>query len=284
MRVLKAGDIISCTNIVFADGRADLGGRHPGIVLLPTDEMDDEAYCLYMTTDEKRARYEADKYVRYNHSFINLDHIIKQKNYIRKILGNVPVSSYISLLQKFYQYHCTSNNDRFEEIAPEIRTSLKLHTLVNSQIEVNASDIARFKTENISDESILASMLETTEISRTTEILEKLKLGEKRSKYITKLIQYKKELDQQKERKGQMNLNEMLEYEKGFMAKDPLTMTNQLLIDVMGMLISDPCQSKQEREKLQQMKKVLINQPKKVGDLRKETAYIPSSHPLPERE
>lgn len=54
MEILNYGSIVPCRDIRFEDGQCDMQTNHPGVVLLPTSEQEDMAFCLYMTSDEKK--------------------------------------------------------------------------------------------------------------------------------------------------------------------------------------------------------------------------------------
>ena len=143
MKILDYGDIIALRNIVFEDGKYDIEESHPGIVLLPTTEKDEEVVCLYMTSDKYRARRNANKYIRANskiikkQSFINLQQIIKTPNIKIMPLNELKNEDFYDLLDSFYNYqsNCENPNPIFDEIKGKVEIMLKLFE-INDKLDL----------------------------------------------------------------------------------------------------------------------------------------------------
>lgn len=57
MNILNCGDVIWATDIIFKDGNHDIEERgHPAIVLFPTSEEDESAFCIYMTSNRRKGK------------------------------------------------------------------------------------------------------------------------------------------------------------------------------------------------------------------------------------
>ena len=171
MQIREYGEVILCKNITFEDNKYDLEGRHPGIVLLPTTENDNEVCCLYMTSDAKRAKREKEKYIKNSEksekdSYINLQQIVRVVNNKERKLKHLKQEDFIEILESFYNYQINLDPQKedFLEIKGKVKTLLDL-LKTNEKVEI--------------DEPVSAEMLE--------EYM-KIKDSEKRKKiYATKL-------------------------------------------------------------------------------------------------
>ena len=139
MQVLDYGDIIPLRNITFEDGKYDMEESHPGIVLIPTSENDENAICLYMTTDKGRAKkynYQylaANREVSRKQSFINLKQLIKIPNIKYKPLNQLENDDFYYLLEKFYNFQttCENPNEMFNEIKRKVEIMLQIFKMNN---------------------------------------------------------------------------------------------------------------------------------------------------------
>lgn len=132
MQIRDYGEVVLCKNITFEDNKYDVKGGHPGIVLLPTSDKDDYAYCLYMTSDRKRAQRENDKYIDSKEgkkkSYINLQQIIKIKNSRGTEVNRLEEEEFIELLEQFYNYQDDLEvpKQEFLEIKDKLKTLLEI--------------------------------------------------------------------------------------------------------------------------------------------------------------
>lgn len=171
MQIREYGEVILCKNITFEDNKYDLEGRHPGIVLLPTTEDDNEVSCLYMTSDDKRAKREKDKYIKNSgksvkDSYINLQQIVRVINNKERAVNKLNQKEFVKILENFYNYQMNLEPQKqdFLDIKEKIKTLLDL-LKINEKLEI--------------EEQISAGMLES---------LMKIKDAEKREKiYATKI-------------------------------------------------------------------------------------------------
>ena len=62
MRILELGNGIMLRGLIFENNQADITNGHPGIVLIPTGELDDFAYCVHATSDTNRYNEEIEKF------------------------------------------------------------------------------------------------------------------------------------------------------------------------------------------------------------------------------
>ena len=160
MKILDYGDIIPLRNITFEDGKYDTEEFHPGVVLIPTSEKDDEVVCLYMTSDKHRAKKNQDKYfntdkISKKRSFINLQQIVKTPNIKIMPLSEFKNDFFYDLLENFYHYQKDNPNKQFAEIKDKIEIMLrifelndKLGILMSTRIELD--EIEKIKdTQNI---------------------------------------------------------------------------------------------------------------------------------------
>ena len=127
------GEIILCKNITFEDKQLDMEIGHPGIVLLPTSEYEDEIHCLYMTTDSNRAKKEKDKFVKLSNkvektSYVNIQQIVKRINIKDGELNILDEDKFKELLQNFYNYQMSLEQPKTEflEIKSKIETLLEI--------------------------------------------------------------------------------------------------------------------------------------------------------------
>ena len=171
MQIREYGEVILCKNITFEDNKYDLEGRHPGIVLLPTTEDDNKVSCLYMTSDDKRAKREKDKYIKNSgksvkDSYINLQQIVRVINNKERAVNKLSQKEFVKILENFYNYQMNLEPQKqdFLDIKEKIKTLLDL-LKINEKLEI--------------EEQISAGMLES---------LMKIKDAEKREKiYATKI-------------------------------------------------------------------------------------------------
>lgn len=133
MRIHEYGEIILCKNITFEDNQLDMEIGHPGIVLLPTSEYEDEVHCLYMTTDGNRAKKEKGKFVKLDknvekRSYVNIQQIVKRINMKDCEMNKLDDDEFKELLQTFYDYQMGLNplKKEFLEIKSKIETLLQI--------------------------------------------------------------------------------------------------------------------------------------------------------------
>lgn len=133
MIIHEYGEIILCKNISFEDKQIDMELGHPGIVLLPTSENEEDIYCLYMTTDIERANREDKKYVKLStkvakKSYINIQQIVKRINVKNAPMNRLDDDEFRDLLQMFYNYQVNlePKKQEFLEIKSKIETLLEI--------------------------------------------------------------------------------------------------------------------------------------------------------------
>lgn len=143
MKIREYGEVILCRNIIFEDNKYDVEKGHPGIVILPTSEKDDNAFCLYMTTDKKRAWREKEKYIKYTgkaekDSYVNLQHIVKVINNKEREIDKLEDEKFIDLLEKFYNFQINLNplKKEFLKIKSKIETLIDL-LKINKNLGIN---------------------------------------------------------------------------------------------------------------------------------------------------
>ena len=153
MNILEYGSIIMCRNITFEDNKYDIEGRHPGIVLLPTNENEDDVYCLYMTSDKKRAKEESYKYLKFKgiskkDSYINIQQIIKRENIKEKIYDKIEDTDFIKLLETFYNYQLElePKSENFNQIEEKIRILLEILKR-KENLNIETDDISQDELE-----------------------------------------------------------------------------------------------------------------------------------------
>lgn len=159
MNIREYGEVILCRKITFEDNKYDLEKGHPGIVLLPTSEKDDNAFCLYMTTDKKRSQKEKNKYIKYTgsavkDSYVNLQHIIKNVNNKEGELSKLQEEEFIELLEKFYDFQISLETPREEFLQIKRKIEILLDLLkVNKKLEIDNSITAKMleDLDNIED-------------------------------------------------------------------------------------------------------------------------------------
>lgn len=130
MAISYGGSIFFKRGLIFSDNKADLKHSHPTFNLITTDENDEYAYLLPMTSDNNRVRDHKDIYtpVMINKkSFLNLSHIIEVENKIRPRFEIVDPIEYKELLEKFYRYQINHPGDKkFEKIRNRVETLIQM--------------------------------------------------------------------------------------------------------------------------------------------------------------
>lgn len=215
MNILDYGSIILLKNITFEDGKYDLEGGHPGIVLLPTNETQEEAFCLYMTSDKNRAKKEEYKYAEcksktLKQSFINIQQIVETKNIRTDGLAKLPEREFHDLLEKFYQYQMTLEeaNPKFLKIKKKIEILIEL-LKTNEKMELTDFNITRDQidfleqVENIEKgKRIFAFVLAKNTNVSIEDINKKYLLNDKNKKIFEKLLEISDRIDK-------INLNDI---------------------------------------------------------------------------
>ena len=142
MNILEYGSVIKCKNIVFEDDEYDIKG-HPGVVILPTNEKQDKAICLYMTSNVKRKGKEdfycIEKRLKKT-SYVNIRQIIETDNIRKGPMGYLDDDEFIGLLESFYDYQINLDVKReaFKQIEGKIKILievLKKKRIVNINID-----------------------------------------------------------------------------------------------------------------------------------------------------
>ena len=138
MQILNCGDVILLRNITFQDGQYDIKEGHPGIVILPTDENDEEAICLYMTSSKNRSKDKG--YMHCNtrvkkNSFVNLKQIVKNPNVKLLPLATMPNSTIYNILGRFSEYQKDNPDENFEKVKNKIDIMLQLFKM-NSRLGI----------------------------------------------------------------------------------------------------------------------------------------------------
>lgn len=142
MNIRNYGEIVFCKNIIFEDNKYDFKQGHPGVVLLPTTEMEEDVICLYMTSDRKRTEREKDKYIKYEgkavkDSYINLQHIIKTINNKSAELSELEDEKFIKLLERFYNYQMCIKPIRADFFAIKSKIEVLLELLkINKKLAI----------------------------------------------------------------------------------------------------------------------------------------------------
>ena len=149
MNILDYGEVVPCRNIMFEDNKIDVKLGHPGIVILPTSENEEEAYCLYMTSNKARAKREKNKYVKFDgklpkESYVNLQHIVQKRNIMEQPLTTLSEEKFLSLIKKFYNYQINMNqiSNEFNNIQKQVKTLIELLE-INEELEVHDKSITR---------------------------------------------------------------------------------------------------------------------------------------------
>jgi len=130
MQVHGYGEIIWCREVIFENGKYDRLGRHPGIVIIPTSENEESAYCLHMTSDQQRTNRNKSKYVECKAAvkrgtYINIEHIIKRNNSMDSaLIDEMSNNEFLELLRKFYEYQM--NQDIQEKEFLDIRYKVEV--------------------------------------------------------------------------------------------------------------------------------------------------------------
>lgn len=154
MKILDYGSIVTVKNITFEDGKYDMEGKHPGVILLPTNEEQEEAVCLYMTTDRSRARREKYKYTEckygtFKKSFINISQLTTIKNNKgKRELSRLNDEEMLALLDRFYKYQINlgEKNPGFMKIKAKIEI---LMGLISENIKIGINGTLNITREQI---------------------------------------------------------------------------------------------------------------------------------------
>ena len=154
MKILDYGSIVTVRNITFEDGKYDTEGKHPGVILLPTNEEQEETVCLYMTTDRGRARREKYKYTEckcetFKKSFINISQLTTIKNNKgKRELARLNDEEMLALLDRFYKYQINlgEKNPDFMKIKGKIEI---LMGLISENIKIGINGTLNITREQI---------------------------------------------------------------------------------------------------------------------------------------
>ena len=141
MDIRNYGEIILCRNITFEDNKYDMEQGHPGVVILPTTERDEQAICLYMTSDKRKAR--EDKFTKYEggsikDSYVNLQQLIKVPNNREEEIDVLDNKKFLELLRKFYNFQINLEEPREEFLNIKEKVEILLELLefnIQSEIE-----------------------------------------------------------------------------------------------------------------------------------------------------
>lgn len=147
MQVHSYGEIIWCREVIFENGKYDRLGRHPGIVILPTSENEEFAYCLCMTSDKKRANREKYKFVEHKlmpkkDSYINIQQIVKRVNIKDDIIKQMKQEEFIEVLEEFYNYQIKLKKpqEEFIKIENKVKTLIEL-LKINQKLNLESREI-----------------------------------------------------------------------------------------------------------------------------------------------
>jgi len=130
MNILGLGDSILLRGLVFDNNQADIINGHPGVVLIPTDELDDFSYCVHCTSNaglynENMQRYYVSKKFKKT-TYINLGHIVKGPNYVKTVLRKLNDEELYDLLKAIYNYQIENGEtEEFKEIKVKIEAILE---------------------------------------------------------------------------------------------------------------------------------------------------------------
>lgn len=139
MQIKKYGEVVLCKDITFEDSRRyDLEQGHPGIVLLPTNEEDEYAYCIFMTSDKKIASKNKEKFIKYygksvKESYLNLQQVVKVKNNADKSLSFLKQEQFKEILNSFYNYQIKLEKQDFTFLMIKERIEILLNLLEINQ-------------------------------------------------------------------------------------------------------------------------------------------------------
>lgn len=152
MKVHDYGEVLLCRDITFEDDKLDMKYGHPGIVLLPSSENEEELYCLYMTSDINRAQKEKNKYVKnigkvVKESYINIQQIVKRSNKFEIPITYLDNDQFYELLQEFYNYQMS------------LETPKKEFLDIKSKVEV-LLELLEFNKRNNIEESITREQID----------------------------------------------------------------------------------------------------------------------------
>lgn len=201
MRIHEYGEIILCKNITFEDNQLDMEIGHPGIVLLPTSEHEDEVHCLYMTTDGTRAKKEKGKFVKLDNnvqktSYVNIQQIVKRINIKDSEMNKLDDDQFKELLQNFYDYQMSLKPPKkdFLEIKSKIETLLEIldfnkeFGIINS-VSRNQIDTLASQRDPKKRRMIYCANLIVSRNIDNPDLEEQVFISEKDRKYFRTLIQ-----------------------------------------------------------------------------------------------
>ncbi len=120
-----------------------------GIILLPTSEKEDFAYCLYMTSDESRATRESEKYKQLESksiklkSYVNLDQILKKVNNMETTSYCIEEDAFVQLLEDFYQFQISKQEQNPEFLYIKSKIEALLLVLKNKKSFGITTEITR---------------------------------------------------------------------------------------------------------------------------------------------
>lgn len=144
MQIKPFGEVVLCKDITFEDsGKYDLEQGHPGVVLLPTNEEDEYAYCIFMTSDKKRANREKERFIKYSgksvkESYLNLHQIVKVKNNADKSLHTLKQEQFREILNSFYNYQIKLKKQNYDFMMIKDKIEILLNLLeINQALEIN---------------------------------------------------------------------------------------------------------------------------------------------------
>jgi len=153
MNILNCGDVIWATDIIFKDGIHDIEERgHPAIVLFPTSEEDESAFCIYMTSNRRKGKIPISLRGLSNKSYINIETIAKNYNYKAEHLSEVPNDLLYSILKDFYAYQQKQPHAFFPEIKEKIESVLEIFR-INDELGILMDTDIDYKDLNIFSES-----------------------------------------------------------------------------------------------------------------------------------
>lgn len=156
MKVHDYGEVLLCRDITFEDDKLDMKYGHPGIVLLPSSENEEELYCLYMTSDINRALKEKNKYVKntgkvVKESYINIQQIVRRSNKFEIPITYLDNDQFYELLQEFYNYQMSLETPKKEFIDIKSKVEVLLEVLeFNKKINIEES-VTREQIDKLSE-------------------------------------------------------------------------------------------------------------------------------------
>lgn len=280
MKIRDYGEVVLCRNITFEDNKYDIESGHPGIILLPTTEKEEELHCLYMTSNIKRAKKESNKYIKYQgeslkDSYVNIQQIIKRPNIKDLELDILEERKFIDLLETFYNYQRSREEQSMDFLEIESKVEILLELLKTNkelgiQRKISREELDTF--ESLKDKNrmklIYATQMQLIEPSKKNKILNILK-NEKDRKYSQKLIELYtqlKEVDFNKINVDNLN-NGVRQLYFDFKLKNYLINTENLFQDASDLfslfgnknnekeILKQVIQKEKERQKINSVKK-----------------------------